>query len=94
MHLTWITAGLELANHVLPVPADRLADQDPVENWMFIFHIGSVFIGVSPSSTGGSHISLLCTWHSVLLLRISFTVTFMGSVGLSGKRNVGETRNF
>lgn len=38
MHLAWITAGLELANHVLSVVVDRLTDQDPVEDWMFIFH--------------------------------------------------------
>lgn len=38
VHLTWITAGLELAHHVLCAAADRLTDQDSVENRMFIFH--------------------------------------------------------
>ena len=38
VHLTWISAGLELANHVLCAAADGLADQDSVEERMFIFH--------------------------------------------------------
>ena len=38
VHHTWIIAGLELANHVFSVAVDRLTDQDPVEDRMFIFH--------------------------------------------------------
>ena len=38
VQLAWITASLELANQVLCAASDRLTDQDPVENRMFIFY--------------------------------------------------------